>query len=174
MSQESPEFSYWVDPRKIDADPVELEASDVECNALAKRFGLVSVTSLSAMIELEARPTGVAANGRLHAAIVQACAISGEDLPVQIDETIALKFVPEQTREQSEEEIELDAAELDEIEYADDRFDLGEAVAQTFALAIDPYAEGPRADQVRKEKGLSSDDQPSGPLAEALRGLKGE
>lgn len=172
MSTGSSEFSRLIDPRKIDAGPLELEATEAERAALAKRFGLVAVNALTATIELEPKSTGVAANGSLQADIVQSCAVSGDDLPAQIEETIALKFVPEQVREPSEEEIELAPEELDEIEYAGDRFDLGEAVAQTLALAIDPFAEGPRADEVRAEKGLASDDEPSGPLAEALAALK--
>ena len=60
---------------------------------------------------------------------------------------------------------------MDEIFYEGDSFDLGEAVAQSLALAIDPFACGPDADRVRQEKGLSADDQPSGPFA-ALAALK--
>ena len=174
MSENLSEFSRLIDPRKIDAGPLVLQANEQERAALAKRFGLVSVNALTATIDLEPKPNGVTANGSLQADIIQSCAVSGDDLPAQIDEMIALKFVPEQVREPSEEEIELAPEELDEIEYAGERFDLGEAVAQTMALAIDPFAEGPRADQVRAEKGLASDDEPSGPLAEALKGLKGD
>ncbi len=49
-------------------------------------------------------------------------------------------------------------------------FDLGEAVAQSLALAIDPYAVGPSAEQARKDAGLG-DEAASGPFA-ALAGLK--
>lgn len=172
MSNAIAEFSHWIDPRKIDAGPIVLEPNEAEREALAKRFALVSIASLNATIELEPKPVGVLATGTLDADIIQSCAISGDDLPVSIHEAITLKFVPEQAREPSEEEIELDADELDEIEFAGERFDLGEAVAQTLGLAIDPYLEGPNADAVREAKGITSDDAPSGPLAEALAALK--
>ena len=86
-------------------------------------------------------------------------------------------FVEESAPEPTDDdtiEIELDAEDLDEIEYAGDTFDLGEAVAQSLGLAFDPYAEGPNADAVRVEKGIASDEDqaPSGPLAEALKALK--
>ena len=68
-------------------------------------------------------------------------------------------------------EIELDFEDADEIEYDGDGFDLGEAVAQTTALAIDPYAEGPDAITYRAKIGLSDDRAPQGPLAEMLKGL---
>ena len=114
----------------------------------------------------------VAVSGRLAAEIVQTCGVSGEDFPVRIEEPIALRFVPEVVRSVPDEEIELEEAELDEIEYSGDAFDLGEAIAQTLGLAIDPYAEGPNADAASREAGIISDEAPSGPLADALRKLR--
>ena len=71
-----------------------------------------------------------------------------------------------------DEEVELLADELDEIPFTGDSFDLGEAVAQTLALAIDPYAEGPQAERARAEAGIVTDDAPAGPLAAALAALR--
>ena len=69
-----------------------------------------------------------------------------------------------------EEELELEEDDLDEIPFEGHTIDLGEAVAQSLALAIDPYATGPQADRVRKEVGLS-DETANGPFA-ALAALK--
>ena len=162
------EFSRPVDRRHFAARPVTLEASEDERKALAGRFGLVAVNRLEATVMLEADGEAVNARGRLSAAIVQSCVVSGEDLPVTIDEPIALRFVPEAPVD--EDEIELEEAELDEIPFTGDVFDLGEAVAQSLALAIDPYAVGPNAEQARKDAGLS-DEAASGPFA-ALAELK--
>ncbi len=108
----------------------------------------------------------------MEAAITQNCAVSGEPFAVTVHEPITLVFVPagEPTEDATagEIEIELEREELDEIEYEGDAIDLGEAVAQTLALAIDPYAEGPDADRVRKEKGLQSEGDQDGPMAEML------
>ena len=106
---------------------------------------------------------------------VQSCAVSGDDLPISIEEQITLRFVPAATLEASEEdeEIELAEEELDEIAYEGTSFDLGEAVAQSLALAIDPYAVGPEADEARRRHGLVEEGKADGPLAEALRELKG-
>ncbi len=68
-----------------------------------------------------------------------------------------------------DEEIELEESELDEIPYEGDRFDLGEAVAQSLALAIDPFACGPDADRVRQEVGLAEPEKEN-PFAK-LKGL---
>ncbi len=165
------ELSRIVKLRQIDTRPVRIVASAEERAALAERFAIVSVERLAADVTLEREGEDVAVSGRLEADIVQTCGISGEDFPVRIDEPIALRFVPGALRSVPDEEIELDESELDEIEYTGDAFDLGEAVAQSLGLAIDPYATGPNADTVRKEAGLLEEGA-SGPLAEALRALK--
>ena len=156
----------------LPAEPIVVEADAVERAALAARFGLASVESLRAEVSLEQRPRAIRASGRLSAAFMQCCAISGEDFPVTVDEPIDLRFAEAGAAEAVElEELELEADDCDEIDYAGDAFDLGEAIAQTLGLAIDPYAEGPEADAARKREGISREGEEEGPLAEMLKGL---
>ena len=174
MSADAPaELSRMVDPRRIDAKPVTITASPDQAAALAERFGLIAVEHLSAELALERDGNATLATGMLDAAIVQSCAVSGDDLPVTIAEQLVLRFVPARSDYTEDEEIELTSEELDEIDYTGDRFDLGEAVAQSLALAIDPFATGPDADRARDEAGLNPE-AASGPLAEMLKGLKGD
>jgi hypothetical protein len=92
---------------------------------------------------------------------------------VTIDEPVDLRFVEENQRPATDaEEIELEADDCDEIAYSGDMFDLGEAVAQTLGLAIDPYAEGPDADAARAAAGIVPEGEQLGPLADLLSGLK--
>ena len=81
-----------------------------------------------------------------------------------------MRFVPPPGAITPDEEIELTAEDCDEIEYEGTAFDLGEALAQTLALAIDPFAEGPNADAFRAQHGLDGE-TPTGPFA-ALAALK--
>lgn len=164
------EFSRIVDLRHFPDRPQELAATPEECAALARRFLLVTVNSLSARITLTRYESAVSAVGRIHADIVQSCAVSGEDLPATIDEEISLRFVPEAPPGAPDEEIELAEDDLDEIPYQDNAIDLGEAVAQSMALAIDPYAIGPQAKAARARAGIV-DEAASGPFA-ALAALK--
>ena len=69
-------------------------------------------------------------------------------------EPVTFRFVPRTRRHTPDEEIELDADDCDEIEYAGSHFDLGEAVAQSLALAIDPFLDGPEAEEARRKVGL--------------------
>lgn len=158
--------------RQVDGGTLRIEANAEERTALARRFGVVAVDRLTAEVALEREGEEVAASGRLEADLIQSCGVSGEDFPVRIAEPLAFRFVPEVVRGVTDEEVELEAADLDEIEYTGDAFDLGEAVAQSLGLAIDPYAEGPGAEAARRAAGIVPDDAPTGPLAEALSALK--
>lgn len=164
----APEFSRPVDRRRLPTAAVNLTANDQERAALAERFGLVGIDRLEAQLTLEEKGEAVLAHGRLEADIVQSCAVSSEDLPVAIDEPLELRFVPEQPIDA--DELELEADELDEIFFTGDELDLGEAVAQSLALSIDPYAVGPEAERARQDAGLL-DEAASGPFA-ALAALK--
>lgn len=163
-----PEFSRTADTRQVDAAPLHLVATEAECAALARRFDLVAIKRLDATLSLAKAEAVILATGTLSADIIQSCAISGEDLPVLIREPLSFRFVPA-GQYSPDEELELEADELDEIEFSGTGFDLGEAVAQSLVLAIDPFAEGPDAERVRRE--VLKDAGEAGPFA-ALAALK--
>lgn len=172
-----PELTRIIKARMLPASAVIIEADERERIALADRFGIVSVDSMSASIELDLCKKGVRAQGVLQARITQACAVSGEDFGVSIEEPIVLRFIEEGSAtlipsDEDDIDFEITADDCDEIEYAGDAFDLGEAVAQSLGLAVDPYAEGPNADAMREKAGIVEEGQQDGPLAAALAALK--
>ncbi len=165
------EFSREFDARQIEGRQVRLEANEAERTALARRFGLVRIDRLDAEILLNhASDRMIEARGTLNADFVQSCAVSAEDLPVSAEEPLYFRFVPESTAHTADEEIEIDADDCDEIEYSGTHFDLGEAVAQSLALSIDPFLTGPDADEARRAAGIGTPED-QGPFA-ALKGLK--
>jgi len=163
------EFSRLFDVRQCEGKAAHLVASADERAALAARFGLVRIDRLEADLLLSRDDRTVDAAGTLVADIVQPCAVSAEDLAVSIHEEIAFRFVPEAQHTRPDEEIELSAEDCDEIEYTGTQFDLGEAVSQSLALAIDPFATGPAAEATRRD-GIISSGENLGPFA-ALKGL---
>jgi hypothetical protein len=167
-----PEFSRPVDIRQADGATLRLEPNADERAALARRFEIVRIDSLVAEVMLTREGGTVGAEGRLTAAIVQSCAVSSDDLAIAIDEPLQFRFVPMRTDHRPEEEIELDAGDCDEIEFSGTAFDLGEAVAQSLGLAIDPFAVGPGAEEARREAGIAGKGA-AGPFA-ALEALKKE
>ena len=109
--------------------------------------------------------------GRIKASLAQSCAATGEPLPAFIDEAFELQFQPEPVRT-PDDEIELSGDELDVIFHDGQAIELGEAIADTLAVSLDPYPRGPNAEVALQEAGVISEEQ-AGPFA-ALAALKGK
>ena len=164
-------------PQRIDTigeapHRVTIEADEAERAALARRFGLIAIARLAGDFTLRRDAGGVVAEGRVEAALTQACSVTGEPLPATVDETVALRFVPEAG---SGEEVELSGDDLDVVEYEGGAIDLGEAAAETMALALDPYPRGPNAPAALKKAGVLNEEEagPFGGLAALRDKLKG-
>lgn len=165
----TPEFSR---PERVDTigegeRTVEIAADAAERAAVAARFGLIAVERLEARFRVRRAGVRIEADGRIVAKIVQPCAASGEPLAAAIDEPVALRFAEEQP---DDAERELDAADLDLLPIDNGAIDLGEAAAETMALAIDPFARRPDAEAMLRAAGVLSEEQ-AGPFA-ALAALK--
>jgi uncharacterized metal-binding protein YceD (DUF177 family) len=153
---------------------VEVEAGLDERKALAGRFSLVSIEALAAEARLSRHGETVSAEGRLRARVTQSCVASGEPVEAAIDEEFRVDFRPPAGR--PDEEVELGEGELDVIFYEGGSIDLGEAVAQSLALALDPYPRSPAAEAALRGAGVKSEEEAreeSSPFA-VLKGLKGE
>lgn len=174
MAELTPEFPRPVRLDTLGELPREMKvAADAgERAALARRFRIVAVERLEADAMLTRIGDAIEASGRIMAQVTQACVASGEDVPQSIDEPFTIRFVPEAEGEGGDEEIELDESALDEVGYSGGSVDLGEAVAQTLALALDPYPRAPDADAAMKAAGVKAEGEEdrAGPLA-GLRDL---
>lgn len=148
---------------------VAIDADSAERGALARRFGWVRIDRLSAAATLTARAGGVDATGRLSAAIVQPCVVTGEGVPAAIAEDFALRFVAAAHAAPDGDEVELGDADLDVLPIEGGGIDLGEAVAQTLALAANPWPRSANADTALREAGVLGEGE-AGPFA-ALKDL---
>lgn len=168
------EFSRPVDLRALPRQQVDLVANKTERAALASRFGIVGIGALKATANLKEGAAMVDVTGTITAELVQSCAISGDDFPVRVSSQYHLRFLPaadyEAAMQAAGDEVELAAEDLDTIAYSGSTLDLGEAIAQSLALEINIYAEGPGAEAARAQYGLSTPEE-SGPFA-ALKALK--
>lgn len=150
------------------ARDVAVEANAAERAALAARFDLIEVGSLTAQATLTRKGDVVSAVGRLQAKVVQACVATATPLPAEISEAFSLRFVP--ALAPGEEEVELSEEDCDIVEYDGGAIDLGEAVAETMALSLDRFPRSPDADAILKAAGVLEESE-VGPFA-ALRALK--
>ena len=166
-----PEFSHTTPLSEIGLKAVHhsLRASDAERAALAKRFGLISLDSLFADVSLSSDDIGIIATGTLSADVVQPCVVSGALVPDRIAESYTIRFLPEPTFE-PDADIELDDEDFDTMFHDGRVIDLGEAVAQTLGLAINPFPRAPNANAVLQEAGIA-DGRATGPFA-ALAALR--
>lgn len=167
-------------PERIDAigsapRTVSIIATPDECAALATRFGLRAVEELSANLRLWRDASGIIAEGQVCARVVQACVVTDESVAVAVEEPIAVRFVAAEALASAADEIELTADALDTISYDGATIDLGEAVAETMALALDPFPRSPAAAAALAAAGIVSEDStgPFGALAALRDKMKG-
>ena len=159
------EFSRRLRPATVGPEgrAEHLEATPEERAALAERLGLIGLDALTADLTLAPAPGGVLrARGTLRGQVVQACVVTLDPVPQTVEEPLDWRILPPG----EEPSDELDEGP-DEIESEPDgTVDLGEATAQSLALALDPYPRAPGA-----ELPDAARDAASSPFA-ALRGLK--
>jgi uncharacterized metal-binding protein YceD (DUF177 family) len=113
----------------------KIDCEESECAALAARFGFAAVARLSARLKVKrAGPGHWNVTGRLQAEVTQLCGVTGEPVPESVDFTIEERYC-----RASEEGIDIDVS-LDGFEpLVDGAIDLGEVVAQTLAISVNPW-----------------------------------
>jgi len=168
----APEFSR---PVRIDTlgegeRRMAIEADAGEREALARRFGLVAIDRLSAEFALSVRDEEVAMTGALSAAVTQFCVATDVPLEAALEEPFAIVFRPEPQAAGGQEEVELDDGEMDVVFHDGSSIDVGEAVAETLLLNLDPYPRAPGAEEALKAAGVKSEEE-AGPFS-ALAGLR--
>jgi uncharacterized metal-binding protein YceD (DUF177 family) len=168
-------MSEFARPVRLDAlggapRAMALVADASERESLAARFGLPAIGRLEAQVELACEGAVVTLGGRLVAEVTQSCVATGEPIAAGIDVPLALRFEPLGSLGEGENEVELSAEDCDVVEYEGAAIDVGEAVAQSLALALDPFPRCPDAEERLRTLGVL-DEGEAGPFA-ALAGLK--
>lgn len=167
----APEFSRPVQVERLRAggEQVDLVASPAECAAVAHRLGLESVAGLEAGLRLVPQGRGiVAAEGAVRARVVQVCVVSVEPFEQALDIPLRLVFRPGTEADLAADQT-LDPESEDEVPYEGGRVDLGEAVVETLALALDPWPRRPGAVLEMPPEGESAPDHPFAALAKRRR-----
>ncbi len=134
-----------------------ISADEHERARLTRRFHLIAIESLTATYKLRREGDAVRASGHLSARVTQACVATGDPVPATVEEDFDLRFLPEPSG--GGDEVEIDADECDTVFYTGGAIDLGEAAAETVALALDPFPRSGRAAEVLKEAGVVGEDE---------------
>lgn len=144
MSTVVPEFSRRVELARLGVHEgiYPISAKPEEREALARRFGLLSLDRLEAEIRLQRLAGGmVRVKGRLGGDVVQACVISLEPVASVLELDFTVLYGQAETGKSVVVDLETDETEP----FDGDAIDIGEAVAQQLALALDPYPRAPGA-----------------------------
>lgn len=153
-----------------DGERLDLAADDAERQAIAERLRLVSLERFDAHVTLDCDAGRIHARGRIFAALRQSCIATGDPVAEHVDEPFEIVFLAEPQPERPDQEVELAEKDCDLVFHDGAAIDLGTALADTLALAIDPYPRSAGAEAALKEAGVLTEDQ-AGPFA-ALAKLK--
>jgi uncharacterized metal-binding protein YceD (DUF177 family) len=175
LARHEAEFSRVVDVEGLGEDELQrkIDATQEEREALARRFGLIALDKLTAIVHLrKAAGHAVDLRAEFEADVVQACVVTLEPVPAHIAERFELTFAPQEAP-QPGEEIDLSATDEDVIEpLLGGEIDVGEAVSQHLALALDPYPRAPGVTfEPSKYPGLTPKSPETGPFS-ALASLR--
>lgn len=146
-----PELSRPFSVAKIsdDGETFHFEATPEERAALARRFDLVDLPSLEAEGEISVFDHGRRARveGVVRARVVQTCVVTLDPVPAQVEDSFVRTYASPPARPsgiEPETVLDLDAEDPPEsLERG--LVDVGEAVAETLGLALDPYPRAPGA-----------------------------
>lgn len=141
-----PEFARPLAADSIGSQPQhrEIAAEVGEREALARRFGLLSLDRLNASLELR-RHAGdvIGLTGQLVGDVVQSCVVSLAPVAAHIEVDFEASYRAGETQLP---QVDVDPLGRDGPEpLIDGQIDLGEAVAQQLAIALDPYPRAPGA-----------------------------
>jgi uncharacterized metal-binding protein YceD (DUF177 family) len=142
-----PEFSRPIAVEKLIAGGslYRIEAKPAEREALARRFGILGVDALTAELTLRSGAKGtVRVEGEFRADVRQACVVTLVEVPAHIEGRFTRAYAPETDREEPEITLDLEAEDPPDP-LTDGIVDIGEAVAEELALALDPYPRAPGA-----------------------------
>jgi uncharacterized metal-binding protein YceD (DUF177 family) len=146
-----PEFSRPCPLESLGEDVLvlEFEATPEERRALARRFALVSLESLRATLRLRRGGDDglISVAGRFEAEVTQSCVVTLAPVRSSLAEDFALRYREAAPGSAPERHAEVAVAEDGPPEtVGPGGLDLGEAVVQQFAIALDPYPRAPGAE----------------------------
>jgi hypothetical protein len=120
---------------------LRLEATAEARAQLSARLGLLALHAFSAELHLRPEAEGrIGVRGRLRAELDQACVVTLEPVREHIDAPVAWRLLPPGLEPSDGDD------DPDDIESEAGVADLGEALAQDLALALDPYPRAPGAE----------------------------
>ncbi len=143
----APEFSHAVAVESLEDGEtvIDIGADADERAALARRFGLLALDSLTAKVGLTSVDGGlVRVHGTLAAKVTQACVVTLEPVMTRVEGSFERLYGAGAPEEAGGPITDADAEESPEP-FTHGAVDVGEAVAEQLALELDPFPRAPGA-----------------------------
>ncbi len=151
MSPDAQDFTRFYDASSLldKETEIALDASDGECDRIANRLDLLSLTHFHTEFVITPwRKTGLRVVGTLTANVEQPCSITLEPVADHIKEDIDLRYLPENDLKKLQQENGSDVLDLekhDPPELLTESLDLGAIAVEFLTLALNPYPRKPGA-----------------------------
>lgn len=138
------DFSFSLDVEEIQTEPrvYKLTAPELQLTELAERFKLIALHMFTATVSVSVDPKNktIWIRGEIAASLVQQCVVSLADVPEEISDTFELMLVsPEKADELDQDEVYLDPEAPDYDAFEGEVLPVGDMVAQTLSVLMDPY-----------------------------------
>ncbi|NVJ69256.1 MAG: DUF177 domain-containing protein [Alphaproteobacteria bacterium] len=155
-------FTIKVSETEREAKEFSLVATEDECKALAERFDLIAIDSLQGTLSVRdaGKDEGVHVHGQLAAKFTQRCIASLKPVEESLETSFDLMLVdPEMADRMDDEGVYLDADAPDYDALEGDIIPLGEILAQTLSISMNPYPRAEGAElEVGKKPGISTNE----------------
>jgi uncharacterized metal-binding protein YceD (DUF177 family) len=166
------EFSRPLDVTRVplQGSTERISAEPAECAALAARFGLPAIHSLAAELKVSRwRGEGLKIEGRFSADLDQICVVSLEAFRSMLSDAFESYFLPA-GRKGGKDEAAIEEGDAEPFENG--VIDMGEAVAEAMALALDPYPKKPGIsfDNIVEDTDSSQEQNPFAGLSRLKKG----
>ncbi len=142
-----------------------ITATDEECSAIAARFGVEAVHSVSATIHVQPwKRGGFRARGEASASITQTCVVTLDPFETEVRAQLDQLFVARTSRLAADDAAEIVVShDEDDIGYIDDgEIELGEFAVEALCLELDPYPRKEGAELPVSSSGEAGDDAAKG------------
>lgn len=145
---EADAVSHWIDVAALAADGRDFRHSfdDAALGLLTERLDVISVSGVSAEGRIWPADDGVFVDFRLTGHVEQTCVVTLDPVGSDVDERVRLHYTPASSAPAGSGVIDIgDEDDPPEI-MVDDRIDIGAAMAEHLALALDPWPRKPGAE----------------------------
>jgi uncharacterized metal-binding protein YceD (DUF177 family) len=142
-----PEFSRLIAVDRVPSEGLteRIEANEDERGKLARRFGLLAIRELTAILQLAPwRRGGIKVTGRFDSRIEQTCVVTLDPFESRIAEDLTRYFAGQNAPGPTPVVYSVESLGEDEPDViSGNAIDLGELVAESLGLALDPYPRKP-------------------------------